>query len=145
VAEILAPIARTKKLEMSVAPIDPALSLLADSERVKQILINLIGNAIKFTPAGGRVNVACRATDSAVEIEVGDTGLGIPEISLERVFEPFVRLRNSAGESGTGLGLSISRDLARAMNGTLIVRSVYGKGSRFILTLPRSTRLAREP
>ncbi len=114
----------------------------ADPDRLRQILVNLLTNATKFTPAGGRVRIACGAGDDTVRVEVQDTGIGIAPESLERIFEPFVqvdRSLTSVDRDGVGLGLAISRDLARAMNGDLTAESVLGEGSRFVLTLPRVT------
>ena len=111
-----------------------------DADRLRQILLNLLTNAAKFTPMGGRVRIACTAYDGTVSVEVSDTGIGISPESLQRIFEPFVqvdRSLTSVDRDGVGLGLAISRDLARAMNGELAVESVLGEGSRFMLTLPR--------
>ena len=112
----------------------------ADPERVAQILINLFSNAIKFTPAGGRISASCGAAGDTVTIRVSDTGIGIAPEKHESIFEPFIQLKESLSdrESGVGLGLAISRDLARAMNGDLTVESDEGKGARFTLSLPRA-------
>jgi PAS domain S-box-containing protein len=109
-------------------------------KRVEEILLNLIGNALKFTPAGGRIEVSAAGREGEVEIEVCDTGSGIPPEKLEKIFEPFVQVRDAAkGDSsrqGLGLGLATSRELARAMDGELTAESVAGKGSVFRLRLP---------
>jgi signal transduction histidine kinase len=119
---------------------DSNITALADPERVTQILINLLSNSIKFTPAGGHISAECAATAGTVSIRIIDTGIGIAASKYESIFEPFIQLRESLSdrESGVGLGLAISRDLARAMNGDLTVESSEGKGSRFTLTLPRA-------
>ena len=111
-----------------------------DAERVRQILLNLLSNAVKFTPSGGRIGLACESDQSTVRIIVTDTGPGIPPDKLEQIFLPFVQLQREgfAGQAGTGLGLAISRDLARAMNGDLLVHSREGNGSQFIVALPRA-------
>jgi signal transduction histidine kinase len=110
----------------------------ADPERVRQIVLNLMSNAIKFTECGGTIRLSCEARDGGVAIRVQDTGRGIPPEKLESIFEPFVQveqgLTRSAG--GAGLGLAISRDLARAMRGDLTVDSTPGRGSAFTLWLP---------
>jgi signal transduction histidine kinase len=113
----------------------------ADSERVTQILVNLLSNAMKFTPSGGHVGVDCAAAGTVVTICVSDTGIGIAADKLGNIFEPFIQLKEGLADraSGVGLGLAISRDLARAMNGDLTVVSSLGKGSRFTLSLPRWT------
>ncbi len=114
----------------------------ADPERLRQVLLNLLTNAVKFTDAGGRVAVACDddAAAGVVRIRVSDTGRGIAADQLERVFEPFVQVdrhRTHESQQGVGLGLAISRELARAMGGELAAESTEGVGSTFTLTLPR--------
>ncbi len=114
-------------------------TVLADREKLQQILLNLVTNAIKFTAAGS-IGIRCSSTDSTVRIEVSDTGVGIPADQFERIFEPFLQVARSltnVTHEGVGLGLSISRDLARAMGGDISVRSVVGQGSVFTVTLPR--------
>jgi signal transduction histidine kinase len=118
-----------------------ALVAKADAERVQQILLNLIGNAIKFTEEGGTVTVSARANREHIEVRVEDTGLGIPGDQLEAVFDPFFQVRPGRYETnqqGVGLGLAISRDLARSMGGDVTVQSEVGRGSRFTLQLPRA-------
>jgi signal transduction histidine kinase len=113
----------------------------ADPEKLRQILINLLTNAVKFTEAGGRVELACE-TDAAaglLRVHVTDTGRGIPADQLAHVFAPFVQVdrhRTLESQQGVGLGLSISRDLARGMGGDLTVESTLGMGSTFTVTLP---------
>jgi signal transduction histidine kinase len=111
----------------------------ADREKVRQIVVNLVSNACKFTPRGGSIEVDCVRLDRAVELRVTDTGPGIPAQKLDAIFEPFVQLDNglTRATAGTGLGLAISRELARAMGGDLAVTSTLGHGSTFTLTLPR--------
>ncbi len=113
----------------------------ADPEKLRQILLNLLTNAVKFTDAGGRVSVRCESDAGArtVRVHVTDTGRGIPANQLEHIFEPFVQIeRNRTQESqqGVGLGLAISRDLARGMGGSLTAASEVGVGSTFTLTVP---------
>jgi signal transduction histidine kinase len=112
----------------------------ADPDRAEQILLNLVGNAIKFTEPGGRVTVTCEDGETSAAVHVADTGRGIPPDQLARVFEPFVQVerdRTPDVQRGVGLGLAISRELALAMGGDLSVRSEVGKGSVFTLRLPR--------
>ena len=111
----------------------------ADAGALRQIVINLLFNAIKFTPNGGQVVLACVVTDTHVEISVRDTGVGIPAAKLETVFEPFVQLDQTPNRvaEGMGLGLAISRDLARRMGGSLSAVS-DATGSTFTLKLARS-------
>jgi signal transduction histidine kinase len=117
--------------------------VLADAEKLRQILVNLFSNATKFTPMGGRVSFAVgphETDDSLVELRVSDNGIGIPADKLETIFDPFVQLAASGVPSnqGVGLGLAISRDLARGMGGELTVWSREGLGSTFTLTLRRA-------
>ncbi|MDB4891801.1 MAG: hypothetical protein JWL61_3656 [Gemmatimonadetes bacterium] len=117
--------------------------VMADAEKLRQILINLFGNATKFTEMGGRVSfgVAPHETDpTLVELRVSDTGMGIPADKLETIFDPFVQLAPAGVPSnqGVGLGLAISRDLARGMGGDLTVWSAEDLGSTFTLTLRRA-------
>ncbi|WP_370401100.1 sensor histidine kinase [Sulfitobacter sp. JB4-11] len=113
-------------------------ALVADDKRIQQVLINLIGNASKFTDKG-TITLDISETDENVLFRVSDTGIGIPEEHLGRVFEAFHQVDNSSGRKygGTGLGLAISRDIAQAHGGDLIATSAPGQGSTFILSLPR--------
>jgi PAS domain S-box-containing protein len=142
---LVTPQLRAKGLRFSVAGCDPSLTVLADRDKLQQILLNLLSNAIKFTTVRdgwpGLVEVRCMAAadDSTVRIEVRDTGSGIPEDRIDAVFEPFVQVdtRLVRPHGGAGLGLAISRDLARGMHGDLTVTSVVDHGSVFTITLPR--------
>jgi signal transduction histidine kinase len=118
----------------------PPAIVHADSEKLQQILLNLIGNAIKFTDAGGRVTLECDVTETLVSTRVCDTGIGITAEKLEAIFEPFVQVDTNytRTKDGIGLGLAISRDLARGMGGDLTVESALGSGSTFTLALPRA-------
>jgi signal transduction histidine kinase len=140
----LAPIAAAKGLDCAITapPLGEASVLVqADAEKLQQILHNLVGNAIKFSPAGARITidaVRCATDASLAEVHVSDTGVGIPVEKLGSIFEPFVQLGGSmtSQRDGVGLGLSISRMLARGMGGDLTVQSEVGAGSTFTLTLP---------
>lgn len=114
---------------------------LADQEKVRQILLNLLTNAVKFTPAGGSIEVGWEATDGEVQISVADSGVGVEADQMESIFEPFFQVEADLTRTthGTGLGLAISRDLARDMDGDLVVARRPDGGSRFTLTLPRHT------
>jgi signal transduction histidine kinase len=127
-----------KGLRYAGAPCGASLAVRADGERARQIVLNLLTNAAKFTPSGGSVEVACEADGAAVRIHVRDTGVGIPPDKLEAVFEPFVQVDSglTRPQDGVGLGLAISRELARAMGGDLTAESTPGRGSVFTLTLP---------
>jgi PAS domain S-box-containing protein len=140
---LVAPSIRAKQLAYTHDPCIDGWVVRADAERLKQILTNLLTNAIKFTPAGGRITVECDADSSTsgtmLRVRVRDTGRGIPRDDLRRIFEPFVQIdRHLTGESqqGVGLGLAIARDLARRMGGDLTAESESGQGATFTLTLP---------
>lgn len=117
---------------------DGPLAMEADRDRVRQILLNLLTNSMKFTPRGGRVLVHCERAGDRVLVHVTDTGIGIAADRLEAIFEPFVQAHRTLIEPtrGVGLGLAISRDLARGMGGDLTAASIVGAGSTFTLTMP---------
>jgi signal transduction histidine kinase len=125
--------------------IAPELMVRADREKVEQIVLNLLTNAVKFTPAGGRVTMSAvsrRQDPDWVHLRVQDTGVGITPEMQAKIFEPFVQVsaRSVRRAEGTGLGLTISRDLARGMGGDLTVESTPGVGSTFTLSLPSPPR-----
>lgn len=124
----------------SIVSVEPDLTAKADREKVQQILINLLTNAVKFTPAGGTVRTFAEPDLNArqVRVSVADSGIGIPTDKLKNVFEPFVQVDvgHTRRRDGSGLGLAISRDLARGMGGDLRVISEEGRGSTFTLVLP---------
>ena len=139
VSSLVIPQMQEAQLTFHALPCDPAMTVHADPERVRQILLNLLTNAIKFTPSGGAIEVSCDADPACVFMKVKDSGIGVPPDKLDTIFEPFVQLERHQlhGRAGAGLGLAISRDLARAMHGELEVQSEMGQGSTFTLTLPR--------
>jgi two-component system sensor histidine kinase BaeS len=113
-------------------------SVVADERWVHQVVTNLLGNALKFTPAGGRVTVQTRPDGADGVLTVSDTGVGIPASELPHVFERFWRGSAAAGTSGSGIGLAIAAELARAHGGTLTAASQPGKGTTLTLRLPRA-------
>jgi two-component system, OmpR family, phosphate regulon sensor histidine kinase PhoR len=116
----------------------PELSVLCDAEAVEQVLGNILDNALKYTPEGGSIRTGAHALGEFVEIHVADTGIGIPEADLPRVFERFYRVDKGRSREmgGTGLGLSIVKHLVHAQGGEVNVTSELGRGSRFAFTLP---------
>jgi signal transduction histidine kinase len=118
----------------------PDLQVVCDPEKLRQVLLNLYSNALKFTPRGGSVTTRWRSVGSSVEISVADTGTGIPQDRLEHVFEPFLQVDAdlTRQQQGTGLGLAISRELSRGMGGEIRLTSTVGEGSTFVVTLPRA-------
>jgi PAS domain S-box-containing protein len=135
---LVAPQFGKKGIMYSHRPGDPTVSVFADREKVQQIVVNLLANGMKFTQPGGAVDVEWRVEGETLLVRIRDTGPGIPDDMVEKIFEPFVQLRSpgSPPTGGTGLGLPISRDLARAMGGDVEVSSTVGVGSVFTLSLP---------
>lgn len=135
---LITPQVRAKRLSFDYAGCDQRIVVRADGEKLQQIVLNLLTNALKFTEPGGKIDLACAASNAAVEIRVSDTGRGIAAHQLARIFEPFVQVdaRLVRTQEGVGLGLAISRDLARGMGGDLTAVSEPGVGSTFTLTLP---------
>ena len=144
IAPMIEPQIRARSLEYRVHLAEPDLTIRADKEKVEQILLNLLSNATKFTPAGGSIEVAAAVPEDRADlvcIQVTDTGIGIADDKLPSIFEPFVQVNSghTRPAEGSGLGLAISRDLATGMGGDLQVRSTVGAGSSFTLTLPSAT------
>jgi signal transduction histidine kinase len=128
-----------RSLSYEYKPANPKLTVFGDREKLQQVVLNLLANAIKYTGNHGKIELSTSEAGDCVLIHVRDTGRGIPADKFENIFEPFVRIDTgySRPTEGTGLGLAISRDLARAMGGDLTVASTLGKGSTFTLKLPR--------
>lgn len=136
VGDVLGVAARRKGLDVSIE-IDPDLpGLHGDPARVRQILFNLVGNAVKFTDAGSVSIAARRAEDGGLKLEVADTGAGFPAEEAERIFAPFARVPGGVTKDGVGLGLAIVKRLAEAMGGRVWAKSVVGRGSVFVVELP---------
>lgn len=128
--------AERARLTLNVECSDVLPAVLADANRVQQVVVNLLHNAIKFTPAGGQVTVRADQQDRAIRFAVIDTGIGIAAEDLPRIFERFYKVDRSRATSGTGLGLAISRHLVEAHAGRIWVESEVGKGSTFYFTIP---------
>jgi signal transduction histidine kinase len=124
-------------LKVEVADDVPA-SILHDEERMGQIMLNLVGNALKFTEPNGTVTLRVRSGNERLVIEVQDTGIGIPASQKHVIFDDFVQLDNSSTRKhqGAGLGLAIVKRLALLMQGSITVESEIGQGSTFVVTLP---------
>ena len=144
---MILPQMRAKNIEYSYAGAGGELSVNADADKVRQILLNLLTNAVKFTDAGGRITVSSGEVEALEEspargifVSVSDTGIGIEPSKLDKIFEPFVQIDSShrMRNDGVGLGLAISRSLARAMRGNLSAASVPGAGTTMRLVLPRA-------
>jgi signal transduction histidine kinase len=139
-SDFVQPQLRERGLEFSCGTCPSEVKVRADREKVQQILLNLLSNALKFTPAGGGIKIECHVEDTFAVVSVHDTGQGIARDKLEWIFEPFVQVdrRYKREQEGIGLGLAISRELARAMRGDLTAKSAEKQGSTFELRLPRS-------
>jgi signal transduction histidine kinase len=117
---------------------DPEMVIEADQDKLKQVVLNLISNAIKYNRPGGTVTVRARQNGKANIIEIQDTGVGIPEDALPRLFQKFYRVSGTEGKvQGTGLGLSICKQIVQGHGGKIEVHSKYGEGTTFAIHLPR--------
>jgi signal transduction histidine kinase len=153
--ETLRPMATEKDLRLQLTETEDPLMVYADRDKIGQVLMNLIGNAIKFTPSGGQITVTarrvtsgeCRVSSSGpdipangeqVEIAIADSGEGIPAEELPYIFDKFyqVQLGIQAKAKGTGLGLAIAKSLVELQGGSIWVQSQVGEGSTFVFTLP---------
>jgi signal transduction histidine kinase len=144
---LVLPQADGRGITLTVEPCDDQLAVRADPGKLRQVLVNLLANAVKFTEPGGAVTMSAKVdavpptgTVPSVTISVTDTGCGISADDLKRVFDPFVQVgpRSDAHAAGVGLGLAISRDLTLGMGGSLTVESTPGVGTTFTLTLPQA-------
>lgn len=132
--------AENKRIHLALTELDPQLVMTTDGRRLRQILINLLANAVKFTPEGGRVtlDVRPRPEDEMIEFRIEDTGIGIPEEFILEIFEPFRQIDSKLSRQydGTGLGLALVRELIDSFGGGMAVRSEVGRGSEFLVSLP---------
>ena len=135
-------LAKGQNLALDLGALDGETLVRADEEAVRQILDNLIDNALKYTPEEGDVRVHCRLDGDSVAVEVSDSGIGIPRDDLPRVFERFYRVDKARSRElgGTGLGLSIVKHLVQSIGGEIAVESRVGAGSKFTVQLPRHLR-----
>jgi signal transduction histidine kinase len=136
-AALVQPMAADKQLRFVVEPLEQDQPIQTDGTKLRQMLVNLLSNGIKFTDAG-EVRVGCSVNAGILEIRIVDTGVGIAAENIEDVFEPFWQAEQTATRTtgGTGLGLSVTRKLARLLGGDVTVASRMGAGSTFLLTLP---------
>lgn len=134
--EIMSPLASANEITIERAATVKDVYVRADNQRLRQILINLISNAIKYNHPGGRVFINVSAADGKAYVSVADTGFGIAERDLQRLFKPFERLGpTNTGTEGTGLGLALSRNLVEILGGTIDVSSTVGEGTKFTVGL----------
>ncbi len=140
----LAAEAKAHSHELTLYPTEKIqMPIFADKERVEQVITNIIGNAIKYTPDGGKIDVTLTENGAGYCVAVKDTGVGVPKEDLEHIFERFYRVdkSRSTDAGGTGLGLSIAKDIVDAHGGTININSEYGKGTTVTICLPKDARL----
>lgn len=145
VASVYEDVAEDRQIALSTA-VEAGVTVQADRDRLRQVLANLVDNAIKYTPGGGRVTVSAARADGVIRLEVTDTGPGIAGHDLPRIWERLYRGDQSRAERGLGLGLSLVRAIVSAHGGTVDVRTSAGQGSTFTVTLPGGpVEQVREP
>ena len=139
VYEMINYIANSKKIDLSYDFEDKEIVVQAYSDYVKQLLLNLIDNAIKYTPEGGKVTVKQFSINNEIVIEVIDNGVGIPKEDQSKIFQRFYRVDKARSRSvgGTGLGLAITKHIVHSLKGSISVESELGEGSKFIIRLPK--------
>ena len=134
---LLQPRAEDKGLVLTLRPCRDQLVVRGTEEGLDRIFVNVVGNAVKYTPPGGTVTVSVQQVDQQAHVEVADTGIGIPEEALPHLFEEFYRASNAKkAEVGTGLGLAIVKDLVERYGGRILVKSIVGVGTTFTVTFP---------
>jgi signal transduction histidine kinase len=133
--ELFSPIANEKKINMTVN-LQEELILRGDRKKLQRIVSNLLDNALKYTPEGGKISISASSDRGKVQIIFEDTGIGITETDLPHIFERFYRCDSSRSQKGAGLGLSLAKVFTEAMNGTISVASSINRGSRFAVTFP---------
>jgi signal transduction histidine kinase len=141
VTDLLQSNAEENGLEFEVEIPEQPLTLLGIEDGLERLFMNLVSNAIKYTPAGGSVAVRAWREDDQIKAEVSDTGIGIPEEALPHLFSEFYRAKNAKAvqAEGTGLGLAIAKDVVEQHGGQISVRSAVGQGTTFSVVLPRDS------
>jgi PAS domain S-box-containing protein len=131
------PLAKEKNLELNLNSGNDPVLIKSDKQRIHQVLLNLINNAIKYSEKG-HIDVNCFKEDDTITVEIKDTGIGIKKEDLQKIFDPFIQLENelTKTQKGSGLGLSVSRQLIRLLQGTLNVESSFGEGTKFTIKIP---------
>jgi two-component system, cell cycle sensor histidine kinase PleC len=143
VLRIVGPRAAEEKIEIAVDVVPRDLMLEADRRALKQVLINIASNAVKFTPVGGKVSIGASAENGVARFVIADNGVGIPKQDIDKLGRPFEQLENqfTKTKGGSGLGLAISMSLIELHGGSIAIDSEVGKGTTVIVSLP----LAHEP
>lgn len=140
VMELLSVQAKEKEIDLKYQIAEGAKLVSADREQLKRVFINIVGNAIKFTPRKGKISIQARLLDNQVQIDISDTGSGIPPEAQEAVFEEFYRVDNAINQEtkGSGLGLALVKRIIEAHQGKIWLKSKVGAGSTFSFTLPKT-------
>jgi len=141
VLDLLSVQLKERQVESSFNIPEEANAILADRSQIERVFINIVGNALKFTPAQGKISIMAHKLDGAVQLDISDTGCGIPEEAQEKIFEEFYRVDNAINQEvkGTGLGLALVKHIIEAHNGKIWVKSKVGSGSTFSFTIPQAT------
>lgn len=144
--DLLQPQIREKRIELRVALEEEPVEIWVDREKMERVFLNLLGNAVKFTPAGGRITIQLSNRKDAVQVDITDTGIGIEAKELQHLFEEFFRSENAIRQNikGTGLGLSLAKRIVEAHEGKIWVKSKPGEGSTFSVSLPLKARSKTE-
>jgi signal transduction histidine kinase len=139
VTELMQASAEEKGLELNVEIAEEPLALVGIEDGLERVFMNLVSNAVKYTPADGSVAVKAWSEDDQIKVEISDTGIGIPKEALPRIFDEFYRAKNAKAMEmeGTGLGLAIAKDVVEQHGGRISLESVVGEGSTFYVTLPK--------
>ncbi|HEX3488970.1 MAG TPA: ATP-binding protein [Streptosporangiaceae bacterium] len=147
ISQLMTPLAAGRSISIASQVADPALAVTADRHRLRQVLVNLMSNAVKYNRLGGTITVTSRAEAAdKVSVVVADTGPGLAPEDLESIFVPFERVgAEQTAVEGTGIGLPLARSMAEAMGGRLTASSVRGEGSAFTISLPRAPDVASVP
>jgi signal transduction histidine kinase len=138
-----APLALKSGVELVFSPIAD-MRVIGDRQRLLQVFLNILSNALKFTPTGGRVEIGAASSAAIMTVRVVDSGIGIASDQLEVIFDEFAQaaMTEAAAPLGTGLGLPLTRRLLQLMRGTIVAESAPGAGSTFVMTIPRSRQVA---
>jgi signal transduction histidine kinase len=133
--------AREKEIQIDLDLASGANNVRADRGQIERVFINIIANALKFTPPKGKITIRSHRTDDMVQVDITDTGCGIPQNAQEAIFEEFYRVDNAINQEvkGTGLGLALVKQIIEAHQGKIWVKSKVGQGSTFSFTLPKAS------
>jgi signal transduction histidine kinase len=136
--------ARDQGVSLTVDLPDDLPEVWADPTRITHVFANLLSNALKYTPPGGSISISAQEGEEVVRFQVSDTGIGIPDRYLPRIFEQFFRVPDQGPGTGAGLGLAIVKEIVEAHGGTVEVESREGAGSTFFFSLRRADRTPKE-